>query len=123
MYKYVAVLSYIELTYAVYITVQRLYMKELNPIGIITALFVVFFFVCFFLEWNGLESHLAAISLAECVNRVCVLGGGALWEGPHTKDLPILEDSDKSKQISAGRRSLLPRTYALRGFAKVHHLQ
>lgn len=88
---------------ALYIPVRSLYMEGLDPIGIITALFVV---VEGFRESSG--SH--------------IFGGVAPWEGLNTKELPIREDSDKS---NTNLRSLIhfPLTRALRGFAEVPHLQ
>lgn len=78
---------------AVYVPVQCLCMEELNPIGIITALFVV---VEGFRESSG--SHI--FGRVEGV-RGWGSRGVTLWEGLCTKELPTGEDSDKSKQISA----------------------
>lgn len=71
-------------------------MEALNPIAIIAALFVCVFGRGGFRESSG--SHVFGSG-----------GGGVpLREGLYTKELPILEDSDKSKQISsAGPRSLI----------------
>lgn len=86
--------------------------EELNPIAIIAALFVCFFGRGGFRESSG--SHIFGSGGG-------VRGGVTLREGLYTKELPILEDSDKSKQISsAGPRSLIhfPLTCALRGLLK-----
>lgn len=84
--KYINILYYIELMYAVYITAQRLYRETKSH----------WHNHCFICGVEGFRDPYLWHSGA----------GAALWEGLHTKELPILEDSDKSKHIFAGQRSL-----------------
>lgn len=86
------------------------YVEELNPITMIAALFVS-------LEAGGLRNPPAGMSFG---------GGGSLLtlrEGLYTKELPILEDSDKSKQIfsAAALSYSFSSDLRSRGFAEVQH--